>query len=272
MTESNLMPVYFISHGGGPCFFMDWSSIGPADTWKAMEDFLRAIPSSLPEKPKAIVLISAHWEEAEFTIQKNSSPDLIYDYSGFPPHTYQLKYPASGDVTLAERIGALLQSSGIPFRYDEKRGFDHGVFIPMLLVFPEADVPIIQISLKKGLDPSEHLALGHALEPLRSEGVLIIGSGMSYHNLRALFSGVPDVAGSIDFDRWLQQSVVGTHEGEREVRLKHWMDAPAARIAHPREEHLLPLMVASGAGNAGISECVFRDKIMGAWNSSFKFS
>ena len=249
---------------------MDWSPIGPKETWAKMEFWLRNFQKTLPMRPKAILVISAHWEESCVTIQRMGKPDLIYDYSGFPPHTYRLQYPALGDLSLSDRVASLLKAAGVESRFDEKRGYDHGVFVPLLLMFPEADIPVIQVSLKKTLDPREHFEVGKALAPLRDEGVLILGSGMSYHNLRALFAGLPTAPGSEEFDQWIRE-VVSAEPRAREVALREWKKAPGGVLAHPREEHLLPLMVIAGAAGQDAGALEFSDKIMGAQSSSFSF-
>lgn len=243
---------------------------GPADTWKAMEAWLRGLAELLPQRPKAIVVVSGHWEEPAFTVSTAAHPGMIYDYSGFPPHTYELSYPAPGAPELARRIVDLLTAAGLPARTDSSRGFDHGVFIPFLLIFPDADIPVVPLSLKHDLDPGEHLAAGRALATLRDEGVLIIGSGMSYHNMRA-FSTPAATAPSEEFDHWLTQTVGQRKASERWDDLVHWADAPAARNAHPREEHLLPLMVAAGAAAEEKGERVFSDTAMMARLSGYRF-
>jgi len=242
MTEAARLPAIYLPHGGGPCFFMDWN---PRGMWDPMGAYLSQIPELLPARPKALLIISAHWEEPVFTVQTKPAPELLFDYYGFPEHTYQLKWPAPGSPDLAARVRALAGEAGIATAGDSARDYDHGVFIPMLLAFPDAGIPTIQLSLKQGLDPDEHLALGRALAPLRDEGVLIIGSGLSFHNLRRLMQR--ETGGEIrhvshDFDAWLQE----VSQGDRN-RLTEWETAPNARICHPREEHLLPLMVAAGA-------------------------
>ncbi|PNU06734.1 DODA-type extradiol aromatic ring-opening family dioxygenase [Novosphingobium guangzhouense] len=271
MTASTTqMPTFFIPHGGGPCFFMDWTVMGgPADTWDKTEAWLRALVSTLPERPKGIVVISGHWEEAAFTASTAVEPGMIYDYYGFPPHTYELKYPAPGSPALAERVVDLLSGAGLPARTDPSRGFDHGVFVPFLLIDPDATIPVVPLSLKADLDPAEHIAAGKALEPLRDEGVLIVGSGMSYHNMRG-FRTPAATRPSAVFDQWLTGAVEAP-SAERESLLSHWDEAPAGRLSHPREEHLLPLMVAAGAGNASAGRKVFADNVMMADISAFRF-
>ena len=258
MTTSERQPVIYLPHGGGPCFFMDWN---PRGMWDGMGAYLSKIPELLPARPRALLIISAHWEEPGFTVQTKPAPGLFFDYYGFPEHTYQLKWPAPGSTDLAARVQTLAAASGIPVAADAARDYDHGVFIPMLLAFPEANVPTIQLSLKQGLDPEAHLALGRALAPLRDEGVLIIGSGLSFHNLRRLMQR--DSGGDIrhvshDFDAWLSDTLGGDRHG-----LVDWADAPNARICHPREEHLLPLMVVAGAAGDDVMTMPYHEDSLG---------
>jgi aromatic ring-opening dioxygenase catalytic subunit (LigB family) len=266
------LPTYFIPHGGGPCFFMDWSITGdPADTWNATAAWLRALPGTLPSRPKAIVVISGHWEEPAFTAASVISPSLIYDYTGFPPHTYQLKYPAPGAPWLARRVVELLGEAGLPAQLNTARGFDHGIFIPFLLLYPQADIPIVPLSLQRDLDPAQHLAAGRALRALRDEEVLIVGSGMSYHNMRG-FRTADGAEQSEIFDRWLTETLSERDLKQRWNRLVHWSEAPAARSSHPREEHLLPLMIAAGAAADESGERLFSDTVMrGARISGYRF-
>lgn len=260
------LPTYFISHGGGPWPYMD-----------SMREAMRGLATSLADMPrqypapKAILVVSAHWEENAFSVMSNPHPGMLYDYGGFPPHTYKVVYPAPGAPELALRIQELLAGAGLPVRLDAERGFDHGTFSPLVVMYPDADVPLLQVSLKTGLDPAVHIALGRALAPLRDEGVLIVGSGLSYHNLRQF--GPPGKAPSMAFDQWLQDTVVAASPAEREARLLNWAAAPAARTAHPREEHLLPLMVAMGAAENDAATCVYHeDNVFGGITvSSFRF-
>ena len=244
--------------------------MGPPDTWHKMAAWLGQLGQSIHPAPKAIVIISGHWEEPEFTVTSSAHPPLIYDYSGFPPETYQLKYAAPGSLELAQRIVSLLGQAGIPARSDPERGFDHGVFIPFKVIYPKADIPIVQLSLKRNLDPAVHLEAGLALAPLRDDGILIAGSGMSYHNMRGLMSGrvLPE---SDQFDAWLTETVCASDPKVRNEKLKQWQSAPAARDAHPREEHLLPLMVAAGAAGNDVGSRIFTDRVMGATVSAYQF-
>ena len=265
---SSSMPTVFLPHGAGPCFFMDWP---PAGTWDSMANWLRGLIDELGVSPKAIVVVSAHWEAPVFTVNAQSDPDLLYDYSGFPEHTYRLTWPAPGSPELAARIRELLSAAEIANAEDNQRGLDHGVFIPMKLVFPGAEVPVLQLSLRRGLDPTEHLALGRALAPLRDEGVLIIGSGMSFHNMQRFRrdnSGVD--ADSERFDAWLGESISLPRQ-QREQRLIDWALAPGGRDSHPREEHLLPLHVIAGAAGDDDGRKIFEDHVLGSVQSAFVF-
>lgn len=261
-------PTLYIPHGGGPCFFMEWTT-GPRDTWDNIAAYLRGIAGTLPEKPKALLVVSAHWEEDVPTVTTAESPKLVYDYYGFPPHTYELTWPAPGAPALAKRVLALLGAAGIAAREDATRGFDHGVFVPLKVAFPEAEIPTVQLSLSKSLDPKEHLAIGRALAPLRDEGVLVIGSGLSYHDIRGLMTG----RGKDDaarFDAWLAEAIAKSPP-DRDRALEAWKSAPAARQAHPREEHLIPLMVAAGAGGEDHGKRVLRDEPLGIAVSAVQF-
>lgn len=264
------MPTFFIPHGGGPCFFMDWRAMGgPADTWDKTAAWLRALISTLPERPKGIVVVSGHWEEPVFTASAAEQPGMIFDYYGFPPHTYELSYPAPGAPALANRIVGLLQDAGLPAATDATRGFDHGVFVPFLLIEPTATIPVVPLSLRATLDPEEHLAAGRALAPLRDEGILIVGSGMSFHNMRA-FRSPAALKPSAVFDAWLTAAAEAPGP-ERRAALAQWAEAPAGRDAHPREEHLIPMMVAAGAGLDDAGERVFTDNVMMADISGYRW-
>lgn len=260
------LPAYFISHGGGPCFFMDWN---PPDTWKGLGNWLGGIAADVGSKPKAVIVISAHWEAAQFSVTAAAQPPLIYDYTGFPPHTYQLKYPAPGAPALAQRVLYLLSAAGVGAQADARRGWDHGVFIPLKLIYPQADVPVLQLSLKAGLSPAEHIEAGRALSPLRDEGVLIVGSGYSYHNMRG-YGGAGERAAD-EFDGWLVDAMTRHAPAERDALLADWECAPSARAAHPREEHLLPLMVVAGAAGEDAGKRVFGEKVWGIATSGFRF-
>ncbi len=267
-AKANRLPTLFIPHGGGPCFFMKWS-MGPPDTWDRMAAWLRSLKGRYAGA-KAILVVSAHWEEPVVTVQTNEHPPLFFDYYGFPPHTYELKWPAPGSPTLARRVQDLLASASIESREDRERGFDHGVFIPLKVAFPTPSLPTIQLSLHASLDAAAHLAIGRALSPLRDEGVLIVGSGMSFHNMQAMMNPGSSLEQSCTFDTWLEHACTASST-TRSAQLARWTDAPSARFCHPREEHLLPLMVAAGAAENETGRKVFEDVVMGAKVSAFEF-
>jgi len=261
-------PSIFIPHGGGPCFFMEWTW-GPADTWHKTEQFLRSLAATLPAPPKAMIVVSGHWEEEKITAGAGAAPELFFDYYGFPEHTYQLTWPAPGDPELAARVHSLLAQAGLPSALENERGYDHGVFVPLKVAFPNAEIPVVPLSLAASLDAELHMAAGRALAPLRDEGVLILGSGNSFHNLRAYYrEGTQERAR--EFDRWLK-GAMESPEPERTARLARWREAPYAEYCHPRPEHFIPLMVTAGAGGEAAGKCIFTDEPMQAAVSAFRF-
>jgi aromatic ring-opening dioxygenase catalytic subunit (LigB family) len=237
-----------------------------------LEASLARMPRDIGTAPKAILMVSAHWEEAAFTLTSNPKPPMIYDYGGFPDYTYHIHYDAPGDPALAAHARAMIEAAGMPALLDAERGFDHGAFTPLKVIYPKADVPIVQLSLKTGLDPETHFAMGRAIAPLRDEGVLIIGSGLSYHNLRQFFSPLAYTP-SREFDAWLNGVLLGGRADDRDKLLRAWESAPSARAAHPREEHLLPLMVAAGAAGDDMAELTYHEKdfMGGITVSSYRF-
>lgn len=260
------LPTLFLSHGGGPWPFMR----DRVDDFAGTFEYFQKLPSTLPAEPKAILSISGHWEEPHFTVATSERPPMVYDYYGFPEHTYRVKYPAPGSPELAQRVKALLGKSGIDIREDAERGFDHGTFVPLAVMYPEARIPVVSLSLRNTLDAQEHLRMGAALAPLREEGVLIIGSGLSYHNLRAL--RMPSAGPVSDqFEAWLTEAVSSANIAERTERLTQWTSAPAARLAHPREEHLIPLMVAAGAAGESRGHLDFQDRVWNVSMASYRF-
>jgi aromatic ring-opening dioxygenase catalytic subunit (LigB family) len=240
----------------------------PQGTWTGMAAFLHSISGSLPRSPAAILVVSGHWETAGFVLTAGERPPLVFDYYGFPPHTYQLRYDAPGAPGLAASIAERLRKAGFTAATDGARGYDHGVFVPLKVAFPEADIPVIELSLDRSLDAALHLALGAALAPLRNENVLIIGAGMSVHNLRAL--GDPRMTRpAIEFDSWLNDAACAAADA-RSAALSRWQEAPNARICHPRHEHLLPLMVAAGS-SANAGQRVYHQMVLGTPISGFRF-
>ncbi|MDK4740378.1 class III extradiol ring-cleavage dioxygenase [Rhizobium sp. CNPSo 3464] len=268
MNELSL-PTYFVSHGGGP-----WPYItdGFRRNFDKLEQSLVEMRAELGNAVRAILVVSGHWEEQRFAISSGAQPGMVYDYHGFPEYLYHIKYGAPGQPELAKRVQALLQGRGIEAALDPTRGFDHGTFSILKPLYPEENVPVVQLSLDVSYDPALHLEAGRALAPLRDEGVLIIGSGLSYHNLRAM-RGNEGHEPSRQFDAWLQQTLVHSSPYERAKLLLEWEQAPSARAAHPREDHLIPLMVAVGAARDEPGAVTYHqnDFAGGLTASSFRF-
>jgi aromatic ring-opening dioxygenase catalytic subunit (LigB family) len=275
MSNSNRFPVYFIPHGGGPWPFMDFPKDergnGP---WDDLGAFLRGFDADVGRRPKAILIVSGHWEQEPMpTVSTATQPGMLFDYYNFPPHTYELSYPAPGAPNLAARARALLASAGIESAEDDARGYDHGVFIPLMLAYPDADVPITMMSLQNTLDVASHVAIGKALEPLRDEDVLIIASGMSYHNMRMFRQAEPaHVQQAIRFDQWLAEAVTIDDVDARADMLATWDQNPDALACHvPDHDHLVPLFVAAGAAGADAGRQVFQGHFLGKPYSGFRF-
>lgn len=257
--------VLYLPHGGGPMPLLE------DEQHRSLNDFLRRICTSLI-KPSAILLISAHWEAQTACLTSGSNPRLIYDYKGFPAPAYQIKYPAPGEPQLAQTVQALLEQRGIECTLDSKRGFDHGMFVPLKIMFPEATIPCVQLSLLNNMDPQSHIDMGRALQTLKAQNVLIIGSGFSFHNLPAVFASTGEHHDPRNdaFHDWLTPACVGnaqTNE-QKTQNLVNWQQAPYARYCHPREEHLLPLHVCFGAATTA-GHCVFDDKILGKRSTAY---
>lgn len=275
MSErSAALPTVFIPHGGGPWTIAD---MGLGEMYAPLRRYLTALPELLPTKPRAILCVSAHWEEEAPTVQSGRHPPMLYDYSGFPPESYEYVWGAPGDPDAAALVRDHLGHAGFETAEDGARGFDHGTFVPLMLPYPEADMPTFQVSLLGSLDPAAHLAMGRALAPLRKQGVLIVGSGMSYHNMRGFGAGrrggsaraaVED--DSRRFDDWMCEAVRSDAQ-TRTQQLTEWAQAPAARACHPREEHLLPLMVAAGAALEDPATIGLQTSVMGARVSAVHF-
>lgn len=255
-----MLPVLYVPHGAGPLPLLEHP------TQEKLTRFLKTIPQDLGI-PKAIVMISAHFEAAVPTITGAKEPHLIYDYSGFPKESYAITYPAHGDAQLASAVQKLLHVKGIDAHITPSRGYDHGMFVPLKLMYPHATIPVIQLSLHSSLNPALHVRMGEALRPLREEGVLIIGSGLSFHNMRAFFTPSLTPHG-LEFDAWLQDTLTHHDYESAKQKLIHWEDAPQSRFAHPREEHLLPLHVCFGAATS-LAKVVFDDVFMHAKVSGF---
>jgi len=266
MTSNTRFPTLFISHGGGPWPYVE----DMRRLFAVTEAELAKLPTSLPAKPKAILVITGHWEEPRFTVSTAQQPPMVYDYSGFPEHTYHVQYPAAGSPALAKRVGELLALSGVPVLEDAQRGFDHGTFVPLMLMYPHADVPVVLLSMKSNYDPLEHIKLGEALAPLRDEGVLIVGSGLTYHNMRD-FGRPTSFEPSVQFEQYLYEAIVNSSPQQRNQALVDWEQAPSARLVHPREDHLIPLMVVAGAAGDSVGERIFTDTVSGVVMASYRF-
>jgi 4,5-DOPA dioxygenase extradiol len=262
-SEKKAQIVYF-SHGGGPLPILGDAS------HRAMVDFMTRLPSQL-KKPDFILVISAHWEESAATLLGAQNPTMFYDYYGFPEKAYEITYPAPGSPKLAKWIAELLNNNNISARIDPQRGFDHGLFIPLKLMYPQADIPSLQLSLLRGLNPSAHIALGKALRGLMHENILVVGSGFSFHNMRAFsWQGIdaPDPANDA-FQNWLIEVCAGPiPQSVRIQRLIEWEKAPSARYCHPREEHLLPLHVCVAMADEQ-AKLIFDDQILGKRSVAF---
>ena len=246
------LPTYFISHGGGP-----WPWLPTMRQMLAtLETALARMPAEIGTTPKAVLMISGHWEADDFRVMSAACPGMVYDYSGFPPETYQIVYPAPGAPELAQRTADLIAAAGLPTRLDPEQGFDHGTFAPAYVMYPNADVPIYQVSLQHGYSPAAHFALGRALAPLRDEGVLIVGSGLSYHNLRLFGPGAKGPSAA--FDAWLAETMAKTGKARTDALLD-WESAPYARTCHAQEDHLVPLFAALGAAEDERATMVYHD-------------
>jgi len=239
--------VIFLPHGGGPMPLLG----DPA--YKRLADVLGGLNGEIAGA-KAVIVVTAHWEEERASLSTAAHPGMLYDYYGFPDAAYEIRYPAPGAPELAAKVGAALEAAGIDAAYDGARGYDHGVFVPMALIRPEADVPVLQMSLLASLDPAAHIRLGEALAPVLEDGVVLVGSGFSFHNLPALVGrlGGAGAEEADAFHDWLNAAVLGAglEPAERSDRLARWAEASGARFCHPREEHLLPLHVCHGAAAA----------------------
>lgn len=233
-------PALFVSHG---------SPTLPLENGAAA-DFLRSLGPSLG-RPEAILVVSAHWDTARPAVSAAAHPETIYDFYGFPPELYRLRYPAPGAPALAKRAAGLLADAGMQPQVDPQRGLDHGAWTSLMLMYPLSDIPVTQLSIQSRLGPAHHVRLGEALRPLRDEGVLIFASGGATHNLRELSyqrgNPVPQ-QWVVEFNEWLAEAVLS---GRREDLIGYREKAPHAVRNHPTDEHLIPLFVALGAGGTG---------------------
>ncbi|MBV9978530.1 class III extradiol ring-cleavage dioxygenase [Bradyrhizobium sp.] len=267
MTGQRL-PTYYLSHGGGPWPYME---DGMRRRFDKLEASLIAIRGEWGDAVRAVLVVSGHWETPEFAVSSGAHPGMVFDYYGFPEYLYHIKYDAPGSPELAMRVRAMLEAGGFSCDSDPERGFDHGTFSLLKPIYPNGEIPIVQLSVKLDFDPHAHLSVGRLLAPLRDDGVVIIGSGSSFHNLG--LRGPAAVEPSRRFDDWLQQTLLKSETAERRERVASWRLAPNARIAHPREDHLIPLMVALGAADEEPASLIYhQDDFLGGWAlSSFRF-
>ncbi|CAK7246256.1 MAG: hypothetical protein STHCBS139747_007880 [Sporothrix thermara] len=264
--------VVALSHGGGPM-----PVLGDPSHDELVKSMRTRVPAILgltnstdpARRPKAIVLVTAHWSERVPTISTGEKPSLLYDYSGFPAESYHLRYDAPGSPAVAQRVAGLLQGAGFRPALDNQRGWDHGVFVPMLLVHPAADVPVVQVSVLASEDPTAHFAMGRALAPLRDENIAIVGSGFaSFHNLRLMFAGITrDPATRAQLTEWneaVSAAATEPDEAAREAAFAQWRTFPAAYMTHPRggAEHFMPLIVCAGAAGNEAGKA-YTDKFQG---------
>ena len=260
--------VIYFSHGGGPLPILGDKSHGD------MVKFMKHLPSRF-KKPEAIIVVSAHWEENVATLLGAPRPEMMYDYYGFPDEAYDITYPTPGSPELALRISSILEQNQIANRLDYARGFDHGLFIPLKIMYPDADIPSIQLSLIRGLNPQTHIDLGKAIRGLLNENILIIGSGFSFHNLSAFIRDgeEPEDKANNGFQDWLIETCTKPMvQNQREDRLINWEKAQSARYCHPREEHLLPLHVCAGAaGENVVATKIFDNYILGKRTVAFQW-
>ena len=269
MIPQARLPTYFLSHGGGP---WPWLKAERGSMYDQLEASLHEVRRELGQAPRAVLMISGHWEAGGFLLSSAARPPMEFDYSGFPEHTYRIRYDAPGAPALAETVRAMLERGGVASSLDPHRGFDHGTFTLMHTMYPDAAMPLVQLSLRANFDPAEHIKVGQLIASLRDEGVLIVGSGFSYHNTQGMRSGA-GAEDSAAFDQWLNDTLIKSSPDERRRRLLRWSVAPSARAAHPREDHLLPLMVAVGAAGDDVGASIYHQSdFMGAITvSSYRF-
>jgi 4,5-DOPA dioxygenase extradiol len=241
---SGAFPAIFVSHGA-PTLAVEPGRAG---------DFLTALGRDLDRRfgrPSAVLVVSAHWETVSAAVSVAARPGTLHDFGGFPEELFRIRYAAPGAVTEARQAAALLEEAGIAVELDARRGLDHGAWVPLRLMYPEADVPLSQISLQTELGPAHQVRVGEALRPLRGRGVLVLGSGQLTHNLRDLFSrrpGDPEPPYACEFLEWLRARA---EAADVEALLDYRRRAPHAARNHPTEEHLLPFFTVLGARSPG---------------------
>lgn len=244
-TNLNRLPTVYINHGGGPLPLLGRQP--------RIVDSLKKTAARIP-KPDAIVIVSAHFESEPVTIMSAAKPGMLYDYGGFPKETYEYRYDAPGNPKLAEEIGNTLSKHDIPYRFDSNRGYDHGIFVPLMCMYPDADIPVLSVSLPT--EPTTMWKFGeYILAPLREKGVLIIGSGGSFHNFSVFFKSrleASDVKNLKVWDDWVRETACNENVEERKKSLLKWREHPLAKWAHPTPEHFTPLVVIAAAGGTDV--------------------
>ena len=257
-------PTVYLCHGGGPWPWMQ----GPLrQMLHRLEQGLRALPAQLPARPSAIVVVSSHWEAPAFSFTAAAAPGMVYDFQGFPPETYRIRYASPGAPALASWAAELLRAAGLDAALSATQGYDHSTYSLLQPMLPEADIPVVQMSIQRSMRAEDHLRAGAALAPLRDENILLIGSGMSVHERGPLMA-----TASPPFDQWLNDAVLSGTGRRRWQALAAWEQAPHARDVHPSADHLLPLMVAAGAAQQDSAHCIYREKLLGTVAvSSFRF-
>lgn len=276
MSTQSRLPVFFIPHGGGPWPFMHGPEgiLPDNDPWKELEVFLKGFDKALGRRPKAVLVISAHWEKVDqLTVSTAAHPGMLFDYYGFPKHTFELSYPAPGAPEVGEHVRDVVAKAGIETKSDSERGFDHGVFIPFMMMYPDADVPIAMMSLDPDLSAETHFRIGEALQSLRDEDILIVASGLSYHNMRMFYREDPEhAAAATRFDAWLKEALAIEDPAQRNARLATWTENPDALACHvPDHDHLVPVFAAAGAAGADTGQQIFRGNFRGKPYSAYRF-
>ena len=274
--SANRLPVFFIPHGGGPWPFMHGPEgiLPDNDPWKELQNYMQGFDAALGRRPKAVLVISAHWADTEaLTVSTAKQPGMYFDYYGFPPHTYALNYPAHGAPDIAEHVRGVLADSGIETNADAERGYDHGVFIPFMMMYPKADVPIVMMSLDPAMTAERHFTIGKALERLRDEDILIVASGLSYHNMRMFYRRDPaHIEQANRFDAWLKDALETPDTEKRLAQLAAWKDNPDALASHvPDHDHLIPVFVAAGAAGSDAGKLAFHGNFLGKHYSAYRF-
>ena len=263
-------PVAFVSHGGGPWPIISLDGFDESERL-SIRDYMQKINQIPNQKPESLLVFSAHWECPKFTINTNPNPKLLFDYYGFPDDAYTFKWPIKNDLSIIHKIKDVFVKAGMDFSETNKRDYDHGVFVPLILSYPDAPIPVIQISLNRNLSPIDHFSLGELLFPLRENGVFIIGSGNSYHNVGNMFNPTTKaINDSKQFNDWLKKALSLDADDRKKVLLD-WENAPAARACHPREEHFIPLLVTLGAAKNDVAKVSWSGSINGTLNTAFHF-